>query len=56
MIIIGFILWLIDKIKDRPKPVSAPCRERSEYGYHISDKMWERCKGVNPTGKFNDVC
>lgn len=53
MIIIALIRWIIDLIRDR-KTVSAPCR--GGYGYTISDAMWERSKGVNPTGKFNDVC
>ena len=55
MLLIGLIRWIIDLIRDRkPKPVSAPCR--GGYGYTISDAAWERSKGVNPTGKFNDVC
>lgn len=55
MLLIGFILWIIEKIRDRAelrKPVSARRRER----WSVSPEVWERCRGVNPTGKFNDVC
>lgn len=52
MLLIRFIMWVIEKIRDRKKPVSAPCRER----WSVSPEVWERCRGVNPTGKFNDVC
>jgi len=45
------IAWLIDRFKRKKKHVP-----NKGYGYHISDAMWERCKGVNPTGKYNDVC
>ena len=42
------IVWLIEKFHKR--------KHSKGYGYRITDEMWERCKGVNPTGKFNDVC
>lgn len=54
MLLIGFILWLVEKIRNRkPKPVPAQCGERR---WSVSPEVWERCRGVNPTGKFNDVC
>ena len=60
MIIIGLIIWIIEKIKEsvelKHAPAPAPCRVRDGYGYHISPAVWERSKGINPTGKFNDVC
>jgi len=54
MLLIGFIMWIIEKIRDRkpkPVPVSALCRRWS-----VSQEVWEKCRGTNPTGKFNDVC
>lgn len=59
MILLTLIGWLIERIqerqwdKERAKWSAPPAP--SNPGCKISDAQWNRAKGVNPTGKYNDI-
>ena len=62
MIIMLLIGWIIDTIQNRKwdkerEAIRAtyPVKRESSSGYHINPKLWEKAKGVNSFGKYNDI-
>lgn len=56
LLLMTIIGWLIDKIQERKAwhpPV--PSIPEKDPGCRINHDLWEKHKGCNPTGKYNDI-
>lgn len=55
LLLMTLVGWIIDRIQEKkawhppaPEPVRDP-------GCRINHDLWEKHKGCNPTGKYNDI-